>query len=149
MQLIRRIIPFAAVLFLSHAALGQTLSPATLSITNFRESVAGQYYTTNQFAAEAQLLFTNCTAYSGTDTNSSKQILATNIIMTLRVGDSLTNTAYTASIGGANGNWWCKVVLPDTDPDANASVEMTMSNSTTGDDYTYPYGLVPMYKTLR
>ena len=125
---------------LTFARAADVVSPATLSVTNFRGVAAGEIASFTEFYIGSSLLLTNCTMYTGTNSASAVQGLDAVTIQVTLGNSSITPTELTdSSIVASNGTWWASATLPSIGSSGlhyNLQVKITDANT---NSYIYPW----------
>lgn len=120
------------------AVAGDAVEPANVTFTNFRAE-AEAYVGSETYFELSTLRMTNCVCYSGTDTNSAIQGLD-GVTVTIDVGTTTTNVAYSGTVQVAsNGTWYCDVTVPDVDGTPYVQVKITDASTNT---YIYPWKIL-------
>jgi hypothetical protein len=121
-----------------------SVEPASVAVTSLRgEAIVS--LSQSAFFAGTTLRLTNCVAYAGTSTNSSKQGL-TNVDLEIRIGSTTTNAPYVGNVASAtNGTWWCDISLPTNM--STVYFQLKLTDSTTN-IYIYPWKVINISEPL-
>ena len=129
---------------LSSVLASDAVEPASVAVTSLRgEAIVA--VSQSAYFAGTTLRLTNCIAYSGTTTNSTKQGL-TDVDIEVRVGSLTTNVAYVGNVASAtNGAWWCDISVPTNMSTVYFQLKLTDSITNI---YIYPWKVINISQPL-
>jgi hypothetical protein len=128
-----------AALSLYPARAADSVQPQSISINNLRGVASGTQASATEFYQSSTLLFTNCVAYTGTNTASAVQGLDA-VTVQLTLGNSAaTTTVATATVDVAsNGTWWCAITIPTLGASYSCYGQVKLTDAQTN-SYIYPW----------
>jgi hypothetical protein len=127
------------------AAAGDIVLPQSVTVTNFRGGAQAEYANATIYTQGDTILFTNCVAYSGTDTNSAVQGLD-GVTPTLRIGTESTNVLYTGTVQvAAEGTYTVTGVIPMGAHPCDYLLRLIDANT---NSYTYLKGMLHTARPL-
>ena len=133
---------FSVLVFIAIVALESfclALDPQTCTITNLRDEVEAQVSSVEFFQGQS-LHFTNCVAFAGSTTNSTRQDLS-GLTLTLTMGINTNTTCiYTgAAMVATSGTWSARISSVPTNW-TEAYLQFKITDGT--NSYVYPWKLI-------